>query len=163
MLSVFYCEIKYWLVWFESLLVFILFKFKKTSQHFRNSGFTCSCASLPYGFYFIVPCLQFFLMFLTLNLTKAEVPGCLLLDHLGTLQLKLFQLHLVKQFCHPAVWTQLQLPEPGQKHKYKCICIHSFCILSIMKTVKAFHSWSYSVIQSQLCCLIVYSLMNIAS
>ncbi len=63
MLSVFYCEIKYWLVWFESLLVFILFKFKKTSQHFRNSGFTCSCASLPYGFYFIVPCLQFFWCF----------------------------------------------------------------------------------------------------
>ncbi len=30
--------IKYWLMWFESLLVFIWFKFKKTSQHFQNSG-----------------------------------------------------------------------------------------------------------------------------
>ncbi len=32
--------IKYWHMWFESLLVFILFKFKKMSQHFRNSGCT---------------------------------------------------------------------------------------------------------------------------
>ncbi len=30
--------IKYWLMWFEILLVFILFKFKKTSQHFQKSG-----------------------------------------------------------------------------------------------------------------------------
>ncbi len=30
--------IKCWLMWFEILLVFILFKFKKTSQHFWNSG-----------------------------------------------------------------------------------------------------------------------------
>ncbi len=30
--------IKYWLMWFEILLVFILFTLKKTSQHFRNSG-----------------------------------------------------------------------------------------------------------------------------
>ncbi len=30
--------IKYWLMWFEILLVFILFKLKKMSQHFRNSG-----------------------------------------------------------------------------------------------------------------------------
>ncbi len=32
--------IKCWLVWFEILLVFILFKFKKTSQHFQNLGCT---------------------------------------------------------------------------------------------------------------------------
>ncbi len=31
-------QIKYWLMLFGSLLVFILFAFKKISQHFRNSG-----------------------------------------------------------------------------------------------------------------------------